>query len=170
MPPLRLFGNAAFPFSRRPQPATGSCLIPPMASSPSRVNCRLAGTRAIGQRYFFSDLLARLYLIGAVEKLPHPARYGNESSSLRPLVVLLPFLFRHLRTTIRRLFLPTLRGFYPASIELLLGSILMVTGLVFASWNWPPPSTPASPAPAAPWSSPAQHWSSPLSVTGVSQL
>ena len=59
----------------------------------------------LSQRYFFeTDLLARLYLLGAVvEELPHRARYGNESSSLRPLAVLLPFLFCHLRTTLRRL-------------------------------------------------------------------
>ena len=75
-------------------------------------------TRTSKQALFFeTDLLARLYLVGAVvEELPHPARYGNESSNLKPLAVLTPFLLRHLRNIIRRLFYTYfLRSFYPAS-------------------------------------------------------
>ena len=140
MPPLRLFGNAALSFLAKASTGYWQLFDPTngFVAIESRIASLLMQER-LSQRYFFeTDLLARLYLLGAVvEELPHPARYGNESSSLRPLVVVLPFLFHHLRTTILRLFYTYfLRSFYPASLELLLGSILMVTGLTFTSWNW----------------------------------
>ena len=140
MPPLRLFGNAALSFLAKASTGYWQLFDPTngFVAIESRIASLLMQER-LSQRYFFeTDLLARLYLLGAVvEELPHPARYGNESSNLRPLVVILPFLFRHLRTTVLRLFYTYfLRSFYPASLELLLGSILMVTGLAFTSWNW----------------------------------
>ena len=140
MPPLRLFGNAALSFLAKASTGYWQLFDPTngFIAIESRIAALLVQER-LSQRYFFeTDLLARLYLMGAVvEELPHRARYGNESSSLRPLAVLLPFLFRHVRAMLRRLFYTYfLRSFYPASIELLLGSILMVTGLVFTSWNW----------------------------------
>ena len=140
MPPLRLFGNTALSFLAKASTGYWQLFDPTngFIAIEGRIAALLVQER-LSQRYFFeTDLLARLYLLGAVvEELPHQARYGNESSNLRPLAVLLPFLFRHLRTTLRRLFYTYfLRSFYPASLELLLGSILMVTGLVFTSWNW----------------------------------
>ena len=140
MPPLRLFGNAALSFLTKASTGYWQLFDPTngFIAIESRIAALLVQER-VSQRYFFeTDLLARLYLMGAVvEELPHRARYGNESSSLKPLAVLLPFLLRHLRTALRRLFYTYfLRSFYPASLELLLGSFLMVIGLVFASWNW----------------------------------
>ena len=140
MPPLRLFGNAALSFLAKASTGYWQLFDPTngFIAIESRIAALLVQER-LSQRYFFeTDMLARLYLLGAVvEELPHPARYGNESSSLRPLAILLPFLFRHLRNTLRRLFFTYfLRNFYPASLELLLGSILFVTGLIFACWNW----------------------------------
>ena len=140
MPPLRLFGNAALSFLAKASTGYWQLFDPTngFIAIDSQIAALLVKER-LSQRYFFeTDLLARLYLLGAVvEELPHPARYGNESSSLRPLAVLLPFLFLHLRTMLRRIFYTYfLKSFYPASLELLLGSILMVIGLVFASWNW----------------------------------
>ena len=140
MPPLRLFGNAALSFLAKASTGYWQLFDPTngFIAIESRIAALLVQER-LSQRYFFeTDVLARLYLLGAVvEELPHRARYGNESSGLRPLAVLLPFLLRHLRNTLRRLFYTYfLRSFYPASLELLLGSILMVTGLVFTSWNW----------------------------------
>ena len=140
MPPLRLFGNAVLSFLTKASTGYWQLFDPTngFIAIESRVAALLVQER-LSQRYFFeTDMLARLYLLGAVvEELPHPARYGNESSSLRPLAILLPFLFRHLQTAFRRLFFTYfLRSFYPASLELLLGSILLITGLMFAGWNW----------------------------------
>ena len=140
MPPLRLFGNAVLSFLTKASTGYWQLFDPTngFIAIESRVAALLVQER-LSQRYFFeTDMLARLYLLGAVvEELPHPARYGNESSSLKPLAILLPFLFRHLQTAFRRLFFTYfLRSFYPASLELLLGSILLITGLMFAGWNW----------------------------------
>ena len=140
MPPLRLFGNAALSFLAKASTGYWQLFDPTngFIAIESRVAALLVQER-LSHRYFFeTDLLAHLYLLGAVvEELPHSARYGNESSSLKPLEVLLPFLFLHLRTVLRRIFYTYfLKSFYPASLELLLGSLLMVTGLIFAGWNW----------------------------------
>ena len=140
MPPLRLFGNAGLSFLAKASTGYWQLFDPTngFIAIESRIAALLVQER-LSQRYFFeTDVLAHLYLLGAVvEELPHPARYGNEPSSLRPIAVLLPFLFRHLLSTLRRLFLTYfLRSFYPASLELLLGSILLIAGLIFASWNW----------------------------------
>ena len=140
MPPLRLFGNAALSFLAKA--STGYWQLFDPTNGFIAIDARIANLlthERLSQRYFFeTDLLARLYLLGAVvEELPHPARYGEESSSLKPLVVLIPFLIRHVRNIIRRLFYTYfLRSFYPASLELLLGGLLMIVGLLFAGWNW----------------------------------
>ena len=140
MPPLRLFGNAALSFLAKA--STGYWQLFDPTNGFIAIDARIANLvlrERLSQRYFFeTDLLARLYLLGAVvEELPHPARYGEESSSLQPLAVLIPFLLRHLRNIIRRLFYTYfLHSFYPASLELLLGGLLLIVGLFFAGLNW----------------------------------
>ena len=140
MPPLRLFGNAALSFLAKA--STGYWQLFDPTNGFIAIDARIANLvlrERLSRRYFFeTDLLARLYLLGAVvEELPHPARYGEESSSLQPLAVLIPFLLRHLRNIIRRLFYTYfLHSFYPASLELLLGGLLLIVGLFFAGWNW----------------------------------
>ena len=140
MPPLRIFGNAALSFLAKA--STGYCQIFDPTNGFIAIDANVASlvlNKQISKRYFFeTDLLARLYLIGAVvEELAHPARYGNETSSLRPLSMLFPFLIRHARNLTRRLFYTYfLRSFYPASFELVIGFILLITGLIFSSWNW----------------------------------
>ena len=138
MPPLRIFGNTALSFLAKA--STGYWRIrSDQRSSPLTHNSKYADIRTSQPRYFFeTDLLARSYLLGAVvEELPHPARYGNESSNLKPLEILVPFFLKHLRNIIRRIFYTYfLRNFYPASLELLLGTLLLTIGMLFAGWNW----------------------------------
>lgn len=140
MPPLRLFGNAVLSFLAKA--STGYWQLFDPTNGFIAIDGRIANLlmrERLSQRYFFeTDLLSRLYLLGAVvEELPHPARYGEETSSLKPLAVLIPFLIRHLRNIIRRLFYTYfLRSFYPASLELLIGGLLMIVGMFFAGWNW----------------------------------
>ena len=140
MPPLRLFGNAALSFLAKASTGYWQLFDPTngFIAIESRIAALLVQER-LSQRYFFeTDMLAHfIFWVPSSKNYPTSARYGNESSSLRPLAILLPFLFRHLRNTLRRLFFTYfLRSFYPASLELLLGSILFVTGLIFACWNW----------------------------------
>ena len=140
MPPLRIFGNAALSFLAKA--STGYWQVFDPTNGFIAIDANVASlvlSKEISKRYFFeTDLLARLYLIGAVvEELSHPARYGNETSSLKPFSILFPFLVRHARNISRRLFYTYfLRNFYPASFELVIGCLLLITGLIFSSWNW----------------------------------
>jgi glycosyltransferase involved in cell wall biosynthesis len=140
MPPLRLFGNAALSFLAKA--STGYWQLFDPTNGLTAIEARVAALlplQRLSRRYFFeTDILFRLYLLGAVvEELPHPARYGDEPSSLRPLALVLPFLGYHLRNTGKRIFYTYfLRSFYPASLELLFGVVLAVAGLAFALVNW----------------------------------
>ena len=140
MPPLRIFGNTALSFLAKA--STGYWKLFDPTNGYIAIDATIAKiliSEHLSQRFFFeTDLLARLYLLGAVvEEVPHPARYGDESSNLKPLSVLTPFLLRHLRNTIRRLFYTYfLRSFYPASFELLFGTLLLIIGTIFTGWNW----------------------------------
>lgn len=140
MPPLRLFGNAVLSFLAKASTGYWALMDPTngYTAIDSRVAALLAHQR-LSRRYFFeTDLLFRLYLLGAVvEELPHAARYGDESSSLKPFALVIPFLLRHLRNTFKRIFYTYfLRSFYPASLELLLGVLLALVGGLFAAFNW----------------------------------
>ena len=140
MPPLRIFGNTALSFLAKA--STGYWNLFDPTNGFIAINAKIANLliyERLSQRYFFeTDLLARLYLLGAVvEELPHRARYGTESSNLKPLAVLTPFLLCHIRNITRHIFYTYfLRSFYPASFELLLGVLLLIIGTVFAGWNW----------------------------------
>ena len=140
MPPLRILGNTALSFLAKA--STGYWQLFDPTNGFIAIDATIAKMlvlERLSQRYFFeTDLLARLYLLGAVvEELPHPARYGNESSNLKPFAVIIPFLLRHLSNIIRRLFYTYfLRSFYPASLELLLGVLLLIFGILFTGWNW----------------------------------
>ncbi|WP_411833723.1 glycosyltransferase family 2 protein [Pseudoxanthomonas mexicana] len=93
----------------------------------------------VSRRYFFeSDLLYHLNQIRAlVVDIPMRARYEDEPSSLSPLKVLIPFLLGNLRNTLRRIgYSYFLRGFSVASVELLLGSLLLTAGAGFGLWQW----------------------------------
>lgn len=93
----------------------------------------------IARRYFFeSDLLYHLNQMRAVvADVPMQARYEDETSSLSPARVLAPFLVGHLRNTVRRLgYSYLVRGFSLASVELLLGTLLLLGGTAFGVFHW----------------------------------
>lgn len=105
----------------------------------------------VAQRYFFeSDLLYHLNQLRAViADVPMRACYADEPSSLRPSRVILPFLHGHLRNFLRRIgYGYFLRGFSLASIELLLGSVLVLAGGLFGAWRWMESSGSGTPATA----------------------
>lgn len=140
MPPLRLFGNAALSFLAKASTGYWQLFDPTNGFTAIAAGvAALVPMHRLSRHYFFeTDLLFRLYLLGAVvEELPHPARYGSEPSSLKPWAVVLPFLICHLRNGGKRLFYTYfLRGFYPASLELLIGLLLLSTGVIFTLVNW----------------------------------
>lgn len=140
MPLVRLAGNAALSFLSKlssgywqvSDPTNGYTAI-------RREVLRELELERIAKRYFFeSDLLYRLNQMRAVvADVPMRARYEDETSNLSPARIFGPFLLGHLRNTLRRIGYGYLvRGFSLASIELLLGSMLLLGGGMFGIWRW----------------------------------
>jgi glycosyltransferase involved in cell wall biosynthesis len=140
MPRLRLLGNAALSFLAKLSTGYWQLFDPNngFTAIHRAVLAELPLAR-IAKRYFFeSDMLHHLGQLRAVVcELPMRAVYGDEPSSLRPLRTILPFLAGHLRNTARRLLYNYfLRGFSPASVELLLAPFLLLFGLIYGLAAW----------------------------------
>jgi hypothetical protein len=93
----------------------------------------------IARRWFFeSDVLFRLGALRAVVvDVPMTAVYGGESSNLSVGRALPEFAWRHLVNTAKRVvYRYYLRDFNFASLELVLGLVLVVAGGVFGIAQW----------------------------------
>lgn len=93
----------------------------------------------ISKRYFFeSDLLFRLNLLNArVVDIPMFAHYADEISGMKPYREIPRFTAAHLRNFLKRIFYSYfIRNFSIASIELVLGTLLFLFGIVFGLANW----------------------------------
>ncbi len=93
----------------------------------------------LAERYFFeSDMLFRLNAARAVvADVPIAARYGDEQSGLSVADSLLRFPLCHLRNYLKRLFYNYfLRDFNIASVNLLIGLLLVTFGFVYGSVHW----------------------------------
>lgn len=93
----------------------------------------------IAEGYFFeSDMLHHLGVAGAVVRdVPIDARYGDEQSSLSLPRAFARFSVRHTVNTGRRIFYNYfLRDFSAASVELVLGVLLLSFGVTFGASQW----------------------------------
>lgn len=140
MPGVRLFGNAVLSLMTKVSSGYWSLLDPTNGYTAihASVAARLPMEK-IAKRYFFeSDMLFRLGTIGAVvHDLPLRAVYADETSHLRIGQILPGFLAGHLRNTLKRVvYVHFLRSFSVASVELLLGLVLVLFGVVFGSIEW----------------------------------
>lgn len=140
MPIIRLIGNAGLSFLAKFStgywhtfdPTNGyfaihAALVP------------LLPIEKIAKRFFFeSDLLFRLNVLGArVVDIPMFAHYGDEVSNLKPHREISRFALAHLRNFFKRiLYGYFIRNFSLASVELILGTVLCLFGLVFGLSNW----------------------------------
>lgn len=89
--------------------------------------------------YFFeSDMLFRLYTIRAVVRdVPMPAKYENETSSLRIGRVAVSFPFKYLRAALKRFFYSYfLRDFNAATIQFLIAIVMGAAGGAFGIAKW----------------------------------
>lgn len=140
MPWVRLGGNAALSFLTKL--SSGYWQISDPTNGFTAIRREVLGElelERIASRYFFeSDLLYHLNQVRAVvADVPMRARYEDESSSLSPLRMLLPFLGGHVRNSLRRIgYSYILRGFSLATVELLLGTLLLAGGTAFGLWRW----------------------------------
>jgi dolichol-phosphate mannosyltransferase len=140
MPTIRIIGNAILSFFSKLSDGYWGLFDPTngFTAIQAAVLARLPLDK-ISPRYFFeSDLLFQLSLMRAVAvDVPMQASYGAEESSLRIRRVLLEFTAKHLRNFARRVFYNYfLRDFSIASVELSLGTALLLFGIAFGSVSW----------------------------------
>ena len=140
MPAVRIFGNAVLSFLTKISSGYWNVFDP--TNGYTAIHAAMLGQiplDRVEERYFFeSDLLHHLYLANAVvADIPMQSVYADEVSNLHIRRILVPFLMKNLRNTIRRLFYAYfLRDFSVASLEILIGVPLVLFGLVFGISEW----------------------------------
>jgi dolichol-phosphate mannosyltransferase len=140
MPTLRLFGNAALSFLSKISTGYWQLFDPTngFLAMHAAVFSQLDSSQ-LAPRYFFeSDLLFQLGRVRArVRELPMKAHYADEQSSLRPMAMIAPFAFGHTKNFLKRLVNQYfVHGFSLASVQLLLGILLLLFGLIFGALEW----------------------------------
>ncbi|MEC5385593.1 glycosyltransferase family 2 protein [Uliginosibacterium sp. H3] len=105
----------------------------------------------ISRRYFFeTDMLFRLNTLRAVVvDVPMEAKYGNETSNLKITRIIGEFFVKHARNFFKRIFYNYyLRDMSLASIELPVGFLLFLFGLVYGGYHWSHSANNGIPTPA----------------------
>ena len=88
--------------------------------------------------YFEIDMLINIYLKDiVVEDVPVPAIYGDEESSLSIMKVLKEFPVKILKGFLKRIFFKYfILDFNMASVYMVIGSLMLIAGTVFGSYEW----------------------------------
>ena len=140
MPGVRLLGNSLLSFLSKGSSGYWDLFDPTngFTALHAEVARRLPWEKISRDWFFESDLLFRLGTLRAVVRdVPMPAIYAEEQSNLRVGSVIGSFLWRHLRNTGKRLFYGYfLRNFSVASIELVLGILLLAVGFGVGITAW----------------------------------
>lgn len=140
MPKIRIFGNLALSFASKMSSGYWHVFDPTngFTAIHAKVAAKLPRAK-ISKSYFFeSDMLFRLNIMRAVvEDMPMQAHYGAEQSSLKIGNILSEFSRKHLVNAWKRVFYTYfLRDFSVASIELVLGKLFFLFGVVFGGYQW----------------------------------
>jgi glycosyltransferase involved in cell wall biosynthesis len=140
MPRVRLLGNALLSLVNKISSGYWNVMDPTNGyTAIHRMALESLPLDRIDRGYFFeSDMLFRLNTIRAVVRdVPLPARYGDESSSLRIGRVLLQFPRKYVAVTLKRIFYCYfLRDFNAGTLQLALGLLLAAFGTAFGVWHW----------------------------------
>ncbi len=140
MPTIRLMGNAGLSFLSKLSSGYWSIFDPTNGyTAIHRRALEALPLDKIAKRFFFeSDMLFRLNLIRAVVvDVPIIARYGREKSNLNISKEIGRFFGYHVVNFIKRIFYNYyLRDFTVASIQLALGLILLLFGVIFGGNAW----------------------------------
>lgn len=151
MPKLRLFGNALLSFMTKLSAGYWDIFDPTNGyTAIHRDVLRRLPFPKISQRYFFeTDMLFRLNVLRAVVvDIPMNARYGDEQSNLKISTIIGEFLWKHTRNFCKRIFYNYyLRDMSLASIELPLGVVMVLFGLLFGVYHWIDSAHSQTPAP-----------------------
>ena len=140
MPGMRLFGNAVLSFMTKISSGYWQLFDPTNGyTAIHRDVARHLPMAKISQRYFFeTDMLFRLNTLRAVVvDVPMDAKYGDEVSNLKISQILGEFLRKHTRNFAKRIFYNYyLRDISIASIQLPVGLVLLLFGLLFGGYHW----------------------------------
>ena len=140
MPRMRLFGNAMLSFMTKFSSGYWSIFDP--TNGYTAIHTRSLGSldlRTISERYFFeTDMLIRLGdLRAVVVDVPMRAVYGEEVSGLKISAILGEFLRKHIKATFRRFtYLYLMRDFNIASLNMIVGAVLLIFGILFGGTEW----------------------------------
>ncbi|AUQ40627.1 glycosyltransferase family 2 protein [Yersinia ruckeri] len=140
MPKMRLFGNALLSFMTKISSGYWDLFDPTNGyTAIHREVIAHLPLDKISKRYFFeSDMLFRLNTIKAVViDIPMDAKYEDEISNLKISGIIGEFTFKHTRNFFKRVFYNYyLRDMSLASVELPLGVILFIFGMISGLVNW----------------------------------
>jgi len=140
MPRLRVLGNTGLSFLSKLSSGYWNLFDPTNGfTAIHATTAALLPLNKLSKRYFFeSDTLFRLNVLRAVVlEVPMTAHYAGEHSSLSISKTVLEFPFLHLRNLFKRIFYNYfLRDFNMASINLVMGTLLLLFGIVFGSVHW----------------------------------
>jgi glycosyltransferase involved in cell wall biosynthesis len=140
MPILRLLGNSGLSLLSKASSGYWNVMDPTNGYTALHVvTAQEIEFDKVARRYFFeSDLLFRLNIARAVVKdVPIPAIYGLESSNLSIGHALVHFSARHVVNMFKRfVYGYILRDFNVGTVQVIIGSILCLFGIVFGSVHW----------------------------------
>ncbi|HKJ25013.1 MAG TPA: glycosyltransferase, partial [Myxococcota bacterium] len=140
MPAVRLVGNSILSFLTKLSTGYWDLFDPTNGFTALDAGvARELPFEKLSRRYFFeSDLLFRLGIQRRVVRdVPMPARYDGEPSSLSVREVAWEFLWGNLRNFGKRIFYGYfLRDFNIASVELVLGTLMLVLGTTVGVDQW----------------------------------
>ena len=140
MPIVRLIGNTGLSFFAKLSTGYWDLFDPTNGYTAIHADvAKILPLEEIASRVFFeSDILYHLALMRArVVELPLETVYGNEKSNLSVMKCLVTFPFHHMKNFFGRLLYNYfLRNFSLASINLVIGTLLLSFGLVFGILKW----------------------------------
>lgn len=140
MPKVRLFGNAALSLLNKLSSGYWDVFDPTNGYTAIHVDVlKKMPFQKISERYFFeSDMLFRLNTLRAkVVDIPMDAHYGDEDSQLKIGKIIGDFTKKNIKNTFKRIFYNYfLRDMSVASIELVLGTSLLIFGLFYGVFQW----------------------------------
>lgn len=140
MPTMRLIGNAALSFAAKF--STGYWNLFDVNNGFTALHAKVAELipfDKVNRRYFFeTDMLFRLNTLRAVVvDVPMHSVYDTETSNLKVSGVAAEFLVRHIQNFFKRIFYSYfLRDMTAASLELVIGSLMLVFGVGFGISHW----------------------------------
>lgn len=140
MPPLRLFGNAVLSLLTKLSSGYWNLFDPTNGFTAIHADtARHLPFSKISRRYFFeTDMLFRLNALQAVvADVPMDASYGDEVSNLKISKVITEFLGKHILNFTKRIFYNYyLRNMSLASIELPIGVLMFIFGVMYGGLHW----------------------------------